>query len=464
MSVREDVSGPVAVVGAGLTGASWAGLFAAHGREVRLYDADSERARVAAARAGGFAAFLVGHGLADASSAERGLEALRVAADLAEALADVVLMQECVVEDLAVKRALFAQADRHAPGSALLATSSSGLSISDIQEGLPGAARCVAAHPYNPPHLVPLVELAPGRATAPAAVERARDFYRSVGKDPVVLSRDLPGYLSNRMSAALWREAVELVRAGVASVEDVDRAISSGPGLRWAVMGPHLLYHLGGGEGGIRGHLEHLGHVKEGMLRDIASWVTFPADTADVLEEGLRAELEGRAPGSLERERDEALAGFLKARAAAAEAEGVGAAGALASSAGAQSSAAQSSAAAPAPIVAAGSDAPLLDAAPGVTRSTLVAGAGTMLVRFELEPGAEIPTHRHRHEQTGYLVHGDLTLVSEGAEWTLGPGDAWSFPGGCAHGARTRAGAVAVEVFAPGRDDYAPGAPVRAPD
>src|SRR5680860_1081330 len=176
---------------------------------------------------------------------------------------------------------------RPAPDT-ILATSSSGLSISDIQTGLSGAGRCIAAHPYNPPHLIPIVELAPGSQTDPAVMARARDFYLSVGKDPVVLSRDVPGYLANRMSAALWREAIELVRTGVASVADVDRAISSGPGLRWAIMGPHILYHRGGGEDGIRGHLKHLGPVKEGMLRDIATWTTFPPDTIEVLEEGLR--------------------------------------------------------------------------------------------------------------------------------------------------------------------------------
>lgn len=441
MSVREGVPGPVAVVGAGLTGASWAGLFAAHGREVRLHDADAGRGRAAVGRAAGFARFLVAHGLADAAAAEAGLAALRPTEALAEALAGVVLMQECVVEDLAVKRTVFAEADRLAPPGALLATSSSGLSISDIQEGLSGAGRCVAAHPYNPPHLVPLVELAPGRDTDPANMEVARAFYLSVGKDPVVLTRDIPGYLSNRMSAALWREAVELVRSGVASVEDVDRAISSGPGLRWAVMGPHLLYHLGGGEGGIRGHLEHLGHVKEGMLRDIATWVEFPADTADVLAAGLREELEGREPGSLERERDEALAGFLKARAAAAAAP-----------------------AAAHPVVVAADVGMTVAAVPGVTRTTLAAGPTTTLVRFELAPGAEIPMHRHPHEQTGYLVEGDLTLVGEAGEWTVRSGGSWSLPGGSAHGARTRGGAVAVEVFTPPREDYLPGGPARLPD
>ncbi|MHB8869933.1 MAG: 3-hydroxyacyl-CoA dehydrogenase NAD-binding domain-containing protein [Thermoleophilia bacterium] len=471
MSVPEGVPGPVAVIGAGLTGAGWAGLFAAHGRAVRVLDTDGGRARAAVERALGFVSFLVTHDLADAAVAERGLGALRAVDDPAEALADVVLVQECVAEQLAVKRAVFAEADRLAPPGALLATSSSGLSITDIQDGLPGAGRCVAAHPYNPPHLVPLVELAPGRDTEQGTMELAREFYLSVGKDPVVLTRDIPGYLSNRMSAALWREAVELVRSGVASVEDVDRAISSGPGLRWAVMGPHLLYHLGGAEGGIRGHLEHLGHVKEGMLRDLATWVSFPPDTVDVLEAGLRREIEGREPGSLERERDEALAGFLKTRAVAAgrshrstwPAHGSPvSAGSTSEESASEESASEEST--PQPVIVDGTAGSPVDVVPGVTRTTLAAGRATTLVRFTLEPRVEIPLHRHPHEQTGYLVEGDLTIVTESGEWTVGPGDSWSVPGGAAHGARTRMGAVAVEVFAPCREDYLPGAPPRTAD
>ena len=116
----------------------------------------------------------------------------------------------------------------------------------------------------------------------------------------------------------MWREAIELVRTGVASVEDVDKAVRCGPGLRWAVMGPHLIYHLGGGKGGIRGHISHLTGTKEGMLRDLATWTTFPADTADVLAAGVEAEAGGRSLAELEAERDEALAAILLAPAAPA--------------------------------------------------------------------------------------------------------------------------------------------------
>lgn len=309
-----EARGAIAVIGAGTTGAGWSGLFAAYGYPVRLYDVSAQAAESALGRATEAARFLVAKGLAESRTVDSGLAQLTVAKSLEEAAAEVFLVQECVTDDVVVKRAVFADASRAAPEDALIATSSSGLSITSIQQAsyLPG--RTLAAHPYNPPHLIPLVELAPGLSTEPATLERARDFYLQVGKEPVMINRDVPGYLANRMSAALWREAIELVRSGVASVEDVDRAIRNGPGLRWAVMGPHLVYHLGGGTAGIRGHMAHLAKTKEGMLRDLAGWTSFPADTADLLSSGIEDETGGKTLAELEAERDEALAALLLAR------------------------------------------------------------------------------------------------------------------------------------------------------
>ena len=306
--------GPVAVIGAGLTGGSWAGLFAAAGLEVRLHDVDGERLAGAAGRAAEAAGFLAGSGLADLATAERGVARLTTTAELAVAVAGVTHVQECVREDLELKREVVAAIDAAAPAEALICTSSSGLSIRDIQTAAARPERCLAAHPYNPPHLVPLVELAPGALTSPEAMERAAAFYAAVGKEPVTLTRDLPGYLANRLSAALWREAVDLVLRGVATVEDVDKAVSAGPGLRWAAMGPHLLYDLGGGEEGIRGHVEHLAAVKEGMLRDLATWTEFPPETGEALADGLAAEKGARTYDELVAERDALLVDYLRAR------------------------------------------------------------------------------------------------------------------------------------------------------
>jgi carnitine 3-dehydrogenase len=306
--------GPVAVIGAGLTGASWAGLCAAAGLEVRLQDVDAGRLGEAAKRASDAARSLARNGLADSAVASRGRAALWTTEDLSEAVAGVTHVQESVREDLALKREVFAAVDAAAPVTALICTSSSGLSIGDIQTATKRPERCLAAHPYNPPHLVPLVELAPGPLTSPEAMSRAEAFYTAVGKEPVTLTRDVPGYLANRLSAALWREAVDLVLRGIATVEDVDRAVSCGPGLRWAAMGPHLLYDLGGGDAGIRGHLEHLAGVKEGMLRDLATWTAFPPETADVLDAGVKAEKGERSYAELVAERDALLVAYLRAQ------------------------------------------------------------------------------------------------------------------------------------------------------
>ncbi len=300
---------PVAVVGAGLTGASWTALFASRGLSVRLHDKDPEALSKGLERTQRYVHFLVDHGMADQKTAETGLAVLQPCGKLSQAVQDVVFVQECVYESYEIKCAVFEAIDRHVPRHALIATSSSGLNISRIQEAAHYPDRCLAGHPYNPPHLIPLVELAPGEKTTKETVEAARRFYEGVGKTPVILNRAVPGYLANRMSAALWREAINLVLDGVASVEDVDRAISLGPGLRWAVMGPHLIYHLGGGEGGIRYHIEHLRYAKEEIWQDLNDWKVIPPQTTEVLEQDLPGieDLE-----ELARNRDEALVRIIK--------------------------------------------------------------------------------------------------------------------------------------------------------
>lgn len=308
--LTSKVKGPTAVIGAGVTGASWTALFASFGLTVRLADKDPEALGKGLERAKRYIHFLIHHGMADEEEAKTGLAALKPCAGLSEAVEDVAFVQEAVYESYETKSAVFEVIDRHAPRKALIATSSSGLSISRIQRAARYPDRCLAGHPYNPPHLIPLVEIAPGEKTTHEAVEAAQRFYKSIGKTPVVLSREIPGYLANRMSAALWREAINLVLDGVASVEDVDRAIHLGPGLRWALMGPHLLYHLGGGGGGIRYHIEHLRFAKEEIWQDLNDWKAMPAQTTEALEQDLprQEDLEGLA-----RNRDEALVRIIKA-------------------------------------------------------------------------------------------------------------------------------------------------------
>jgi carnitine 3-dehydrogenase len=175
----------------------------------------------------------------------------------------------------------------------------------------------LVGHPFNPPHLVPLVEVVGGRATADACVGRAVEFYRAVGKRPIRLRMELPGHVANRLQAALWREAYSLVERGAASVADIDAAIAHGPGLRWALLGPFVNQHLSGGEGGLRHVLEHLGPPMEAWWDDLGAPRLTPA-LVDGAVAGVDEELAGVDPGALARARDELLVELLSAKARAA--------------------------------------------------------------------------------------------------------------------------------------------------
>jgi 3-hydroxyacyl-CoA dehydrogenase len=198
----------------------------------------------------------------------------------------------------------------------ILASSSSGLLPSVIARGCPRhPERVVIGHPFNPPHLIPLVEVVPGRDTAPEVVDRAVEFYTSVGKRPIRLSRELPGHVANRLQAALWQEAYSLVERGVATVADIDTAIAYGPGLRWAVLGPFLNQHLSGGAGGLAHILRHLGPPTEEWWRDLGQ-VHLTPELAETLVAGVDAELAGTDQARLVAARDAVLDQLLAAKAA----------------------------------------------------------------------------------------------------------------------------------------------------
>ncbi len=303
----------ICVFGCGTIGSSWAGFFASKGLSVRMYDV-SEKAR-ADGRARALHAIdgLVAHGLCDGAAAERGKLALRVCADPAEALAGVEFIQESVFERYDVKRATHEIIERHAPSQAIIASSTSGLLASKMQEGLKHPQRFLIAHPFNPPHLIPLVELVSGPETAPAVLKQCYDFYAALQKVPVVLNKEVPGHLANRLAAAVWREAIDLVARGVASVEDVDKALHAGPGLRWAFMGQHLTYHLNGGEGGYAKFFEHFGPALEVYFADLAKWDRIPDAAKKEVVAQTQASLHGRSTADLVEWRDERLAILLRA-------------------------------------------------------------------------------------------------------------------------------------------------------
>ena len=298
----------VTVVGTGVIGASWAAHFLAHGLDVVATDpAPGAEERLRADVAAVWPTLTPAAG----GSPER----LAFTSDVAAAVADADFVQENGPEREDVKHEVFAVLDTAARPDVVLASSSSGLLPSVIARGCPRhPERVVIGHPFNPPHLIPLVEVVPGEKTSEQAVEAALAFYSAVGKKPIRLRQELPGHVANRLQAALWQEAYSLVERGVATVADIDTAIAHGPGLRWAVLGPFANQHLSGGPGGIAHVLEHLGPPTEAWWRDLGQ-VTLTPELVAKLVAGVDEELAGVDPAELIARRDAVLTALLDAKA-----------------------------------------------------------------------------------------------------------------------------------------------------
>ena len=304
----------IAVIGTGVIGASWAAHFLANGCDVTASDpapGAEDRLRRLVAEQFPAAARL---GTVPGASPDR----LRFAAEPRDAVAAADVVQECGPERLEVKRALFRDLDAAAPAGSVLASSTSGIVISEVQTACARPERVLVGHPFNPPHLIPLVEVVGGKLTADWAVQAAMAFYQAVGKRPIHVRRELPGHVANRLQAALWREAFGLVHSGAATVADIDTAIAHGPGLRWALLGPFLNLHLSGGPGGMRHLLDHLGQPMDDWWQDLCATRMTEAIKAEIVA-GSAAVTEGRDMAATVRARDALLIELLRAKAAAAD-------------------------------------------------------------------------------------------------------------------------------------------------
>lgn len=297
----------VAVVGTGVIGRSWAALFLAHGHEVIATDPHPEAERSTRDAIDAAWPALERLGLHKAACRDR----LTFVPTASEAVAKAAFIQESGPEDPWLKRSLIAAIDREAPPHAVIASSSSGITPTQLQS-MCGRhpERVVVGHPFNPAHLIPLVEVVGNRNTAPWAVDRALGFYSSVGKKPIHVRRELPGHIANRLQAALWQEAYSLVASGAATVADIDAAIAHGPGLRWALLGPLANQHLSGGDGGLRHVLTHLGPAAETWMDDLGD-VRLTPSLIDALTDGVDEELAGTDTRRLIAERDELLLALL---------------------------------------------------------------------------------------------------------------------------------------------------------
>jgi 3-hydroxyacyl-CoA dehydrogenase len=298
----------VAALGAGLIGRSWTALFLAAGRSVAVFDPDpGAEARVHETVEATWPV-LQRLGLTTTSAPAGDLV---VCDDPRAAVDGAQFVQESVPERIGLKHDLYGVIEPALAPNAIVASSASGLTLTELQRGWTDPSRLVLGHPFNPPHLIPLVEVMGNDRTADGVVATVRGFYESVGKVTIEVRREVPGHVANRLQAALWREAIHLVNEGVATVGDIDTAVSSGPGLRWAVMGPTLLFHLGGDDGGLATFCERYADSFNRWWDDLGD-PRLDEATARRLVDGVAAET-GHSNHDLVADRDTRLTAVIAA-------------------------------------------------------------------------------------------------------------------------------------------------------
>ncbi len=272
------------IIGGGVIGASWAALFAANGLRVILSDPDPEIASKATAIIDAALPALEALGFERFDIAER----VSFESDNAKAVAHAFLVQECGPERAAFKQALWKAIEIAAPTDALLCSSSSGIPASVQQAEMADKSRLVIGHPFNPPHLMPLVEVVPTPETDPEVTARAVAFYDAIGKVTRVIRKEVPGFVANRLQAAIFRESVHLVAQGVVSLDELDDIVTTSLGIRWATCGPFLSFHLGGGAGGLAHFIEHLGPPMEALWKTLGQ-PSFDAQTKALIAKQVDA-------------------------------------------------------------------------------------------------------------------------------------------------------------------------------
>src|SRR6201991_317895 len=293
----------IAIVGTGVIGASWAALYLARGLNVVATDpapnAEANLRRYIDAAWKDLSAL----GISPNGSRDH----LQFTLDMKEAVSNADLVQENGPERKDFKIKLFADMDAATPKDSIIASSSSGLTMSVMQSGCKYPERCVIGHPFNPPHMVPLVEVVAGAKTSPETVERAISFYTSIGKRAIHVRKEVVGHVANRLQAALYREVVYLIEQGVLDVSDSDAAFCWGPGLPSGVMGPNLLFHLGGGQGGIQHFMDQFTGPLATWWKDLGKITDFSPEVKQLIIKGVESEAGGRSVSELEHERDAML-------------------------------------------------------------------------------------------------------------------------------------------------------------
>ena len=302
---REPVKGEVAIVGAGTIGASWAAFFLSRGMKVRATDPAPDAEQRLRAFVANVWPILGSLGLA----ADASMENLSFHGAIAEAVDGAEFVQESGPEQEDIKIGIFQQIDAALHPDAIISSSSSHLNMTHVQSGCVHPERCVLGHPFNPPHLIPLVEVMGGARTSPQAVEQAMAFYKAAGKQPIRVLREQHGHVANRLQRALWQEAARMVAEGYVTAADVETALCKGPGLRWAIMGHFQILNLGGGDEGFQGWMKNVSGLKVG---DKIGATVMTQELLDKLLEGIDTLSQGKTIAEMARERDEKLVAILK--------------------------------------------------------------------------------------------------------------------------------------------------------
>jgi len=280
----------IAIVGAGLVGRAWAIAFARGGHEVRIYDEVAGTASEAAQFAASALPALAAEGLLDGQTPSEVARRLSAVDSLASALAGASHVQENTPEDLKTKRRVFVQLDQTAAPGAVLASSTSALLPSRFTEALAGRQRCLVVHPINPPYVIPAVEIVPAPWTDPAVVERTRALMSAAGQSPIVMKREIDGFVMNRLQGALLEEAFRLVADGYASVEDVDIGLREGLALRWSFMGPFETIDLNA-PAGVRDYVARYQQIYSRLFPSMQRRVDWAGEVIETVERDRRAKL-----------------------------------------------------------------------------------------------------------------------------------------------------------------------------
>lgn len=308
----------VACVGAGVIGYSWALYYSLKKFPVNIYDLTDEKLEMAKKRIHDSLLNLMKNNVVTEDEITEIENRINYTTSMEDAVRDVQFITESGPENYDVKQKMAEEMEKYTASDTIIASSTSGLLVSEIAKYAKNPERFIGAHPYNPPHLIPLVELTKGDKTTDEVLECAKEFFKLIDKEPVVLQKEALGFICNRIQMAVYREVCSLVMKGVCTIEDADKAVTYGPGLRWAIMGPSLVFELGGGEGHIDGLMKHLNPSISLWLHDMADFKDFPEEFPEIARKGVEEALKhrpkeiGNDDASLAEYRDKMLISLLK--------------------------------------------------------------------------------------------------------------------------------------------------------